>query len=379
MIYLDNAATSFPKAPGVAEAVARCLTEVGGNPGRSGHRLDREGSRIVFQARESVCALLGIRAPERLCFTKNATEALNLAILGSVAPGGSVALGSLEHNAVMRPLRHLEAARGVRLLLVPFDACGRHDPDALRAALGARPQLMVLNAASNVTGGLAEVEEIAAGCRAAGVPLCLDASQWAGHLPLAADDLGLAMLCFSGHKGLLGPGGTGGFYAREGFEPEPLIRGGTGSASESEHQPEFLPDRYEAGTCNLPGLAGLLAAARWLAATGVAAVRRREAALADHLVRGLAGLPGVTVVGPGAGAGRAPVVSVSVPGRDLGELAQELDRRDIAARVGLHCAPAAHRSLGTFQAGGTLRLSPGWFTAEADLDRTLSTLEAILT
>jgi selenocysteine lyase/cysteine desulfurase len=267
----------------------------------------------------------------------------------------------------------------VRLLTVPFDACGRHDPDALRAALGARPDLMVLNAASNVTGGLAEVEEVAAGCRAAGVPLCLDASQWVGHLPLAVDHLGLAMLCFSGHKGLLGPGGTGGFYARAGFEPEPLLRGGTGSASESEQQPEFLPDRYEAGTCNLPGLAGLLAAARWLAATGVAAVRRREAALADHLVRGLAGLPGVTVVGPGAGAERAPVVSVTVAGRDLGELALELDRRDIAVRVGLHCAPAAHRSLGTFQAGGTLRFSPGWFTADADLDRTLSTLEAILT
>ena len=378
MIYLDNAATSFPKAPGVAEAVLGALNGVGGSPGRASHRFAQEGSRIVFQAREACARLFGVSAPERLIFTKNATEALNLAILGRVPAGGSVALSGLEHNAVMRPLRHLEATRGVRLLVVPFDACGRPEPGALAAALGARPDLMVLTAASNVTGGCPPVGEIAARCRAAGVPLCVDASQAAGHLALSVAELDLPLLCFSGHKGLLGPGGTGGLCMAEGCEPEPLLRGGTGSASESEEQPDFLPDRFEAGTANLPGLAGLLAAVTWLEGTGVAAVRAREAALCDRLLRGLRDLPGVRCLGPGPGEPRAPVVSITVAGRDPGELALELDRREIAVRVGLHCAPAAHRSLGTFAGGGTLRFSPGFFTTEAELDAVLATLEALI-
>ena len=379
MIYLDNAATSFPKAPGVAQAMVRCLDGVGANPGRASHRFALEGSRILFQARDACARLFGARDSARLVFTKSATEALNLAILGLVPAGGTVALGSLEHNAVMRPLRHLEAVRGVRLLVVPFDACGRPDPGRLRAALGQKPDLMVLSAASNVTGGLAPAAEIAALCRAAGVPLCLDASQAAGHVALPEAGPELPLLCFSGHKGLLGPAGTGGLHLAEGFAPEPLIRGGTGSESASELQPEFLPDRYEAGSANLPGLAGLLASVRWLAELGLPAVRRREAALCDHLLRGLLALPGVTAPGPGPGEPRAPVVSITARGRDLGELALELDRRDIAVRVGLHCAPAAHRSLGTFDGGGTLRFSPGYFTTEAELDAALAAMEDLLT
>jgi cysteine desulfurase family protein len=379
MIYLDNAATSFPKAPGVAKAVYRCLTEVGGNPGRASHRFAQEGGRILFQAREACAGLFGVRDSARLVFTRNATEALNLAILGRVPAGGCVAVSSLEHNAVMRPLRQLEAARGVRLLVVPFDACGRPDPEALRAALGQRPDLMLLTAASNVTGCLPELGAIAAQCRASGVVLCVDASQGAGHLPLPVLDLGVPLLCFAGHKGLLGPTGTGGLYVQEGFEPEPLIRGGTGSASSSERHPEFMPDRLEAGTANLAGLAGLLAALQWLAGTGIQAVRAREAALTERLLRGLLALPGVAAPGPGPGVERAPVVSITVAGRDLGELALELDRRDIAARAGLHCAPAAHRSIGTFAGGGTLRFSPGCFTREAEIDQLLGTMEGLLT
>jgi len=378
VIYLDNAATSFPKAPGVPEAVARCLAGAGGNPGRGSHRFALEGSRTVFQAREACARLFGLADPARLVFTKSATEALNLAILGLVPPGGTVALSSLEHNAVMRPLRHLEAARGVRLLVVPFDACGRPDPGQLRSALALRPDLMLLTAASNVSGCLPPVAEIAAQCRAAGVPLCLDASQAAGHVALPPAGPDLPLVCFSGHKGLLGPAGTGGLCLAEGCAPEPLVRGGTGSASDSEEQPTQLPDRYEAGSPNLPGLAGLLAAVRWLEATGIAELQRREAVLCDHLLRGLLALPGVAAPGPGPGEPRAPVVSITVAGRDLGELALELDRRDIAARVGLHCAPAAHRSLGTFEAGGTLRFSPGWATTRAELDVALATLEGLL-
>ena len=378
MIYLDNAATSFPKAPGVVEAVVHSLTEVGANPGRSTHRFAQEGSRTLFQAREACAALFGVPDGSRLVFTRNATEALNLAILGRVPPGGSVALSSLEHNAVMRPLRHLEADQGVRLLIIPFDAWGRPDPAALRQALGTRPDLMVLTAASNVSGCLTPVGEIAALCRAARVPLCVDASQWAGHAPLSVLNLRIPLLCFTGHKGLLGPGGTGGLYAESGFEPQPLIRGGTGSASESEFQPPDFPDHLEAGTPNLPGLAGLEASVRWLAATGLEAIRAREASLCERLHRGLLALPGVTSPGPDPGQPRAPLVSIQVRDRDLGELALELDRREIATRAGLQCAPAAHRSLGTFPAG-TLRFSPGFFTPEAEIDEVLLTMEGLLT
>ena len=378
MIYLDNAATSFPKAPGVTAAVVHCLDEVGGNPGRASHRLALEGSRILFQARAACAGLFGARDSARIAFTRNATEALNLVLLGRVPDGGCVAVSSLEHNAVMRPLRQLEAARGVRVLVIPFDACGRPEPEALRAALARRPDLMVLTAAGNVTGCLPELGELARRCRAAGVPLCLDAAQAAGHLPLPAAELGIPLVCFTGHKGLLGPTGTGGLYAEEGFEPQPLIRGGTGSDSASEVQPERMPDRLEAGTANLAGLAGLLASLQWLAGTGLEQIQAREAALTDRLLRGLLALPGVAAPGPPPGAGRAPVVSITVAGRDLGELALELDRRDIATRVGLHCAPAAHRSAGTF-ATGTLRFSPGFFNTEAELDEVLATLDGLLT
>jgi len=375
LIYLDNAATSHPKAPGVAEAVARCLTEGAGSPGRASHALARAASRLQFQAREAVAALLGLPAPERLVFTRNATEALNLALLGSLGPGATVALSSLEHNAVMRPLRHLEATRGVRLLVIPFDAQGRPDPAALEAALGQGPDLMVLTAGSNVTGALTPVDELAARCRALGVPLCVDASQTAGHLPMPAD---VRYLAFSGHKGLLGPGGTGALYLGPGADPRPLVLGGTGSRSESEDQPEFLPDRFESGTPNLPGLAGLRAAAEYLSARD-AGSGHALATLTDTLLRGLLALPGVAAPGPEPGAARAPVVSITVHGRDLGELALELDRRDICTRVGLHCAPAAHRSLGTFAGGGTLRFSPGFATTAGEIQATLEAMEDILT
>ncbi|HPS68991.1 MAG TPA: aminotransferase class V-fold PLP-dependent enzyme [Holophaga sp.] len=376
VIYLDNAATSFPKAPGVSEAVVRFMTDVGANAGRSSHHPAQDASRMLYAVREACAGLLGLAEPDRLAFTKNATEALNLVLMGQIPPGGTVILSSLEHNAVMRPLRHLEAARGARLVVVPFDACGRPDPGLLRQAVARSADLFVLTAASNVTGCLTPVREIADLCRGAGIPLCLDASQAVGHVDIPAEDIDF--LCFPGHKGLLGPMGTGGVYFAPGRGPEPLLRGGTGSASDSERQPDFLPDRYEAGTQNLPGLAGLLAAVGFLRDTGLAAVRARESALCDRLLRGLLALPGVASPGPAAGEPRVPVISIRVEGRDLGEIALELDRRDIATRMGLHCAPAAHRSLGTLEAGGTLRFSPGFFTTEGEIDAAVQAMEEIL-
>ena len=376
MIYLDNAATSHPKAPGVAAAVARCLEDGACSPGRGSHPLALAASRLLFEAREACSDFLGGTGAERLIFTKNATEALNLVLLGCLPPGGQVVISSLEHNAVMRPLRHLEATLGLRLRVVPFDACGRPDPAALRQALALGPDLMVLTTASNVTGALTPVEEVAELCRRQGLPLCLDASQSAGHhpLPVAGD-----YLCFSGHKGLLGPPGTGGVRLGPGVNPRPLLFGGTGSDSAREQQPEILPDRFEAGTPNLPALAGLLTALRFLATPGLAALQAREASLCDELLRGLRALPGVASPGPESGTPRAPVVSITIDGRDLGEVALELDRRGICARVGLHCAPAAHASIGTLVGGGTLRFSPGFFTTSGEIRATLEALEVLLT
>ena len=375
MIYMDNAATSHPKAPGVAAAVAACLESGTCSPGRGSHPLALAASRLLFEARSACAELLGVAEPERLIFTGNATEALNLVLLGSVPAGGLVACSSLEHNAVMRPLQHLQATRGVRVRVIPFDGCGRPDPAALGQVLEQRPDLMVLTAASNVTGALTPVADVAELCGRWGVPLCVDASQSVGHVALP---VAVAALCFSGHKGLLGPTGTGGVYLAPGFDPQPLLRGGTGSASGLEFQPEILPDRYEAGTPNLPGLAGLGTAVRFLAATGIQTIHARETALCDELLRGLLELPGVTIQGPGPGQARVPVLSITVADRDLGELALELDRRAICTRVGLHCAPAAHQSLGTLASGGTLRFSPGWFTRPDEIQATLSALEAIL-
>lgn len=376
MIYLDNAATSHPKAPGVPEAVARFLTEVDVSAGRGSHGLAQEASRLLFRVRERCAGLLGFREPDRLAFTKNATEALNLVLLGQVPAGGTVVLSSLEHNSVMRPLRHLEATRGVRLVVVPFDACGRPDPEALREALKLHVDLFVLTAASNVTGSLTPIAEIAGQCNRAHIPLCLDASQAVGHLALPME--GVACCCFSGHKGLLGPMGTGGVYVAPGFQPAPLLHGGTGSDSELERQPAFLPDAYEAGTPNLPGLAGLLVALEFLETAGLERIQAQEAALCDRLLTGMLALPGVTSPGPALGERRVPVVSLCVEGHDLGELALAFDRRDIALRVGLHCAPAAHRSIGTFEAGGTLRFSPGLFTTEDEIDAAIAAMGEIL-
>jgi cysteine desulfurase family protein len=377
MIYLDNAATSFPKAPGVAEAVARQLAEGGGSAGRAGHAFALDASRVLFEAREELARILGLPDARRLVFCKSATEALNLALLGALPAGGTVAASDLEHNSVMRPLRHLESSRGLRILVFGCDAAGNPRPGELEAALAAKPDLLVATAASNVTGALLPIGEIALACRKAGVPICVDGSQITGHAPIDVEGLGIDYFCFSGHKGLLGPGGTGGLCLGPGTGPEPLLRGGTGSASESEEQPVDLPDRYEAGTQNVSGLAGLLAAARFLEAMGLEKVRIRERAITDRLVRGLAGLKGVALHGPPAGISRAPIVSLSAPGIDLGELARALDGRGVAARAGLHCAPAAHRSIGTFVLGGSLRLSPGFFTTEAEVDETLRIMEEL--
>jgi len=358
--------------------VAEALESPLGNAGRPSSLPELRAERIAFDAREELAALLGAPDAGRMVFAKNATEALNLVIMGSVPSGGLIAMSGLEHNSVTRPARRLGIERGARLLMFPCDERGRPEPEALEAAIAASPDLLIVTAASNVTGAILPFEDIVSRCRAAGVPVLVDGSQAVGHIPIALGDLRPSAFCFSGHKGLLGPEGSGALWLDEGFDPEALLWGGTGGDSASLLQPRELPARYEAGTQNAPALAGLAAALRFLAKTGIGTVERREAALRERLARGLAELPGLRLFGPEPGERSVPLLSLVSEKETPGELALELGRRGIAARPGLHCAPSAHGVLGTLDRGGTLRLSPGFLTGDEDIELALSAFKEIL-
>jgi len=368
VIYLDHGATSFPKAPGVTGAVSQFLDHEAGNPGRGGHRLTVAASRCIEAAREDIAELLG-GDPERTLFGPGATFWLNTVLATRLGPDDRVVVSALEHNAVMRPLRALAASRGVEVAVVQGDEPdGLPDPDAVRAAVDAAPTtLVVVNHASNVTGAVLPVAEIAAAV--APIPVVVDGAQSAGSIPVDAAALGAAAFVCSGHKGLLGPQGIGVLLLADGFEVEPVIRGGTGSRSESEEMPEHLPDRLEAGTPNGPGIAGLGAACRWLTERGVESIAAAEARLAQRLADGLRDIDDVRLHGWRDGAPHTGVVSFTVGGADNGTIAAGLDREHgIMLRPGLHCAPAAHRRLGTFP-DGTLRAGIGPFTTDDDIDR----------
>src|SRR5437867_2597857 len=271
MIYFDNAATSWPKPETVSSTMANCLRDAGGNPGRSGHRMSIAAARIVENARETLAELFHAEDPAQIIFTHNATHALNLALYGLLRPGDHAVTTSVEHNSVMRPLRHLESL-GVEVTVAAANPDGILDIDSVRRALRPVTRLLVTTHASNVTGTLIPVEELATLARQSGVPYLIDASQTCGAVPIDLQNLGVDLLAFSGHKGLLGPTGTGGLYIRDGIVLSPLMRGGTGSDSAYETQPEFLPDALESGTLNVVGIAGLYAAARFLSEIGIAAV-----------------------------------------------------------------------------------------------------------
>ena len=371
MIYFDNAATSWPKPPCVAEAMARFLAEVGANPGRAGHRLAVEAARLVYGAREAVAELFHAPDPLRVVFGANATEALNLALLGLLRPGDHVVTSSVEHNSVMRPLRALEA-QGVAVTVVPCSAAGELDPEALEAALVPATRMIVLTHASNVCGTLLPVAEVGGLARRRGLLFLLDAAQTAGAVPIDVEAQAIDLLAFSGHKSLCGPMGTGGLVIGERVDVTaltPLKYGGTGSRSEREEQPEFLPDRCESGTPNAVGLAGLAAAVRWVQERGVERVRDHERGLTAELLAGLSAIPGALVYGPGDAGRQTATVSFNVAGLAPSEVGLRLDEEHgVLCRVGLHCSPAAHRTLGTFP-GGTVRFGLGVFNTSAEVAR----------
>ena len=377
MIYLDHGATSWPNAPGVVEAVAHFLEHEAGNPGRGGHRLTVAASRAIEAAREDVASLFGAD-PGRTLFGPGATFWLNTVLLSRLDPGDRVVTSALEHNAVMRPLRQLEASRGVEIAVVPGEGPdGVPTAEEIKARVEEAPTaLVVVTHASNVTGAVLPIAEIAR--VVAPVPVVVDGAQTAGSLPVDFSRLGTAAYVCSGHKGLLGPSGVGLLLLDEGFEVEPLIRGGTGSRSESEEMPEYLPDGLEAGTPNGPGIAGLGAACRWLAERGIEEVAEQEQQLVRRLANGLREISGVRLHGWQDNAAQTGILSFTVAGCDNGDLAARLDREhQIMLRAGLHCAPAAHRRLGTFP-DGTLRAGIGPFNTEADVDALVAAVHLFL-
>jgi cysteine desulfurase family protein len=376
-VYLDNAATSYPKPEAVYRAVDWCLREVGANAGRGGYRLALEADEIVYKARSSLAKLFNVRDASRIVFTANATEALNLAIKGLVGPGDHVVTSSMEHNAVWRCLKTLERDQGVELTVVPCAADGTLAPEAVEKALRPNTRLIVLTHASNVTGTIMPVAEVGKIARRHGIPFLVDAAQTAGVLPIDVERDHIDLLAFTGHKGLLGPFGTGGLYIREGLDPRPLKEGGTGSQSRLPYQPETPPERYEAGTLNVCGLAGLAAGVEFILNEGVEKIREKEKSLTRHALKALASVPNVEIYGPRDAERQVGVISFNLTGVDGAEVAYVLDEvYGIMVRVGLHCAPLAHETIGTLDRG-TVRIGLGYFNTFEELDYLREALVAI--
>jgi cysteine desulfurase / selenocysteine lyase len=378
MIYFDNAATSWPKPDNVAAAMERFLRECGANPGRSGHKLSIEAARVVYETRERVARLLGFDHPLSVVFTKNATEALNLALFGLLAPGDHVITSRMEHNSVLRPLTFLEE-RGVAVSLVPCASDGTLDPSDVADEICRDTRLVVLGHASNVVGTLCPIKEIGELAEDHDLLFCVDAAQTAGAWPIDMGAMHIDLLAFTGHKALYGPQGTGGLCLGERARDQirPLIHGGTGSESESDRQPESLPDRLEAGTLNAVGLAGLAAGVSFVEEQGVEEIARRERALTARLIKGLEDTPRVHILGTREPDRQTAVVSFNLEGWGCSEVAYALEERaEICCRAGLHCAPMAHGRLGTFPEGA-VRFSLGVFNTEAEIDTALEAVRQL--
>lgn len=376
-VFLDNAATSNPKPATVQQAMMDYLAHIGASPGRGGYSLSLEAGRIVLEAREAVCQLVNAPSEDQVIFTPNVTYALNLALQGLLRPFDHVVTTSMEHNSVIRPLRALEEKRQLKITIVPCDSKGRLDPQQIKAALRPNTRLIVLTHASNVSGTVMPLADIAAIAHEAGVFLLVDTAQTAGVLEIDFQKLNLDGLAFTGHKSLYGPPGTGGLVVSKQLaeEMEPLVFGGTGSKSDDEHQPHFLPDKFESGTANTIGIAGLLAGIKFITDTGQHKIAAHEKHLAELFIDGLSNIPQIKLHAPAVGEERVATISITVPGQDLGELAFRLDADfGIMVRSGLHCAPLAHKTLGTFPEG-TLRFSFGYFNTEDDVMYALEALD----
>lgn len=367
---MDNAATSYPKPEAVYEAVDRFNRFMGGNPGRGSSRSTLEAGSVVLQTREALAKLFNIGDSSRIAFTCNVTDAINTGLKGILQPGDHVITTSMEHNAVARTLYYL-SQQGVEWTAVPCDPQGRLDPEDIRKAIRPNTRMICMLHASNLTGTIMPIEEVGKIARQENVLFMVDSAQTAGILPIDVERACIDLLAFTGHKALLGLQGTGGLYVRPGLTVKPLRQGGTGSFSEYLEQPELMPDCLESGTLNTPGLAGLLAGVRFIKETGLDTIHQKEQILLEQLIEGLSEIPGVTLYGPSDLKQRTAVLAINVEGMDCGELSLNLDYEfGIITRAGLHCAPLAHQTIGTFERGAC-RLSPGFFTTQEDIDKVI--------
>ncbi|MFD0698495.1 aminotransferase class V-fold PLP-dependent enzyme [Paenibacillus sp. GCM10027628] len=377
ILYFDQAASSWPKPPTVMDAMLKCMEDYAANPGRGSHQMAVQASRVLFDTRKHAARLFGIKNPNDISFALNTTHALNQAIKGFVREGDHVICTNIEHNSVRRPLEYLKTTFKVELTYLSHDAEGHMDLSELERAFQSNTTLVVVNHSSNLLGTIMPVGEIGDMCRKRGVRMLVDAAQSAGILPIDISDMSIDMLAFPGHKGLLGPQGTGGLYVNPDIELEPLLHGGTGSQSEAIHQPTVRPDRFEAGTQNTVGIAGLNEGIKYVLAETVEKIHEKEWRQTQILMEGLLGIEGVTVLGPGLGQNKTGIVSFNIDHVDSSEVAFILDQSfQIAVRAGYHCTPLAHETAGTL-ATGAVRASIGYFTKDDEVEALINAVKEI--
>lgn len=376
MIYLDNGATSYPKPPEVMETLTDVMMNYCANPGRAGHFMAARTAQEIFKARLSIARIFNIDDPGRMIFTKNCTEAINTALKGLLRPGDHVITSSMEHNSVIRPLHKL-AKNDIETSIIKCDREGRISPEDIRKAIRTETKLIVITAASNVTGTKMPLEAIGKMAVRNGILFMVDAAQGAGHMDIDVKKQHIDLLAAPGHKGLLGPQGTGLLYIRPGLSLRTVMEGGTGSRSKEREQPTDFPEGYEAGTVNSPGIIALGAAARVINKIGVDVIEEHERRLTEKLQSGLAAIPGVTVYGPEDTREKTAVVAMNLEGLDCEELAATLnDRYAIAVRAGFHCSGIAHETIGTADTG-CVRFCPGIYTSENDIDEAIAAVREI--
>jgi cysteine desulfurase family protein len=379
MIYFDNPATSWPKPPQVKEAMNKFMEEVGANPGRSGHSLSVEAARIIYEAREALSVLFHVKDSSRVVFTLNATESINLALKGLLKYKDHVLTSGMEHNSVMRPLRDLET-KGIEVTVVPCFEDGTLDPREMEKRIQSNTKMIVLNHASNVTGTLLPIREVGKIAREYDLLFLVDAAQTAGAYSIDVERDKIDLLAFTGHKSLYGPQGTGGLVIGERInerEMTPLKQGGTGSRSEFEEQPDFLPDRFESGTPNGVGIAGLLAGVQFVLEKGVEQIRQNEMTLIEELIMGFEKIPELKLYGPKNQNDRIATLSFNFPRLSPSDGASRLEKEfDILCRPGLHCAPAAHHTLGTFPEG-TIRFGLSTFNTKEEIKTAIQVVSLI--
>lgn len=377
-IYLDHAATSFPKAPGVLEAIHSYMTDGGASAGRGAYREAFEAKKFLEDTRNLMASLFNIRNSQRIIFTLNATDALNLALKGILQKGDHVVTSSIEHNSVSRPLNVLQKRGEITYSKVSVNLAGEMNWNDFEKAIRPNTKLIAFIHGSNVSGTLTPIAEIGERARKHGIPLLVDAAQTAGSCPIDVEAMKIDLLAMPGHKGLLGPLGTGLLWVREGMELQTLREGGTGSASEEDHQPSFWPDVHESGSHNLVGLVGLKASCEFLKQQGIEKIRHHKIKLLEQLYEGLKNISGLRIIAPRHSSQNAGVISLQGEGKDIQQLALQLDESfRIQGRPGLHCAPWAHESFGTYP-HGTLRLSLGYSNTSQEIEATFRALHQMM-